>query len=171
MYEVWYRANLLGAWYKATVAFLANEETRAHVIANVIKAALENAGHMDAQAEVREVEAKRLPTIEEIGGSDPDFTGGLSSEEYVRRMRDEREERLYGPPAVEVGPVAFGETPQVRAWRSRTADSDRKCEFCSQTVKQGESIHVRVEEPNRGSKMCHVCYVELVLGRPYISSL
>lgn len=31
---------------------------------------------------------KRLPTIEEIGGSDPDFTGGLESSEYVRRMRD-----------------------------------------------------------------------------------
>ena len=31
---------------------------------------------------------KDLPTIAELGGKYPDFTGGLRSEEYVRRMRD-----------------------------------------------------------------------------------
>ena len=33
-------------------------------------------------------EEKDLPTIAELGGKYPDFTGGLRSEEYVRRMRD-----------------------------------------------------------------------------------
>lgn len=33
-------------------------------------------------------ERKDLPTIAELGGKYPDFTGGLTSEEYVRRMRD-----------------------------------------------------------------------------------
>lgn len=33
-------------------------------------------------------ERKDLPTIAELGGKYPDFTGGLRSEEYVRRMRD-----------------------------------------------------------------------------------
>ncbi len=33
-------------------------------------------------------ERKELPTIAELGGKYPDFTGGLTSEEYVRRMRD-----------------------------------------------------------------------------------
>jgi len=31
---------------------------------------------------------RRLPTIEEIGGSDPDFTGDVDSVTYIRRMRD-----------------------------------------------------------------------------------
>ena len=30
---------------------------------------------------------KQLPTIEEIGGSDPDFTGGLTAEAYIAQMR------------------------------------------------------------------------------------
>ena len=33
-------------------------------------------------------ERDELPTIAELGGKYPDFTGGLTSEEYVRRMRD-----------------------------------------------------------------------------------
>ena len=33
-------------------------------------------------------ERQELPTIAELGGKYPDFTGGLTSEEYVRRMRD-----------------------------------------------------------------------------------
>ena len=36
----------------------------------------------------RDATVEALPTIEELAGSDPNFTGGgLSSEEYVRRMR------------------------------------------------------------------------------------
>lgn len=34
---------------------------------------------------------KGLPSIEQIGGMDPDFTGGLSTEEYIRCMRGGRE--------------------------------------------------------------------------------
>jgi hypothetical protein len=32
-----------------------------------------------------------LPTVDDLAGSDPGFTGGLDSVEYVRRMRDEDE--------------------------------------------------------------------------------
>lgn len=32
---------------------------------------------------------KKLPTLEELAGSDPDFTGGLESVEYLRQLRGE----------------------------------------------------------------------------------
>lgn len=34
------------------------------------------------------MEANRLPTIEEMGGSDPGFTSGLSTKEYLDELRD-----------------------------------------------------------------------------------
>lgn len=37
-------------------------------------------------------ERKALPTIEEISGSDPDLTGGLSTEEYLKRIREDPRE-------------------------------------------------------------------------------
>ena len=37
---------------------------------------------------------KRLPTIDELTGSDPNFTGGLSTELYLREMRGRGPEAL-----------------------------------------------------------------------------
>ncbi|HEV2237559.1 MAG TPA: hypothetical protein VGR57_12925 [Ktedonobacterales bacterium] len=39
-------------------------------------------------AEALAAKEATLPTMEEIGGSIPDFTGGVDSVTYVRRMRD-----------------------------------------------------------------------------------
>lgn len=37
--------------------------------------------------ELRTAARKVLPTIDEMAGSDPDFTGGLSTAEYIRELR------------------------------------------------------------------------------------
>lgn len=37
---------------------------------------------------------KRLPTIEEMTGSDPNFTGGLDTDTYMREMRGRGPEAL-----------------------------------------------------------------------------
>ena len=43
------------------------------------------------RVEVERIRALRpreeLPSIEELSGSDPDFTGGMSTEEYLRSIR------------------------------------------------------------------------------------
>lgn len=40
-----------------------------------------------ASAEVMQEFEPPLPSIESLAGSIPDFTGGLSTEEYLRRLR------------------------------------------------------------------------------------
>jgi hypothetical protein len=51
-----------------------------------------------AEARIKELEARlraalegkdALPQVADLIGLDPDFTGGLSAEEYVRKVRDE----------------------------------------------------------------------------------
>jgi len=37
--------------------------------------------------EARSTPKKAPPTIEEVGGSDPDFTGDLTTEEYIKTIR------------------------------------------------------------------------------------
>lgn len=36
---------------------------------------------------LRERIQKLLPTVEQLAGSDPDFTGGLTTEEYIAEIR------------------------------------------------------------------------------------
>ena len=39
--------------------------------------------------ELEVIDTERLPSVADVSGIAPNFTGGLSSEEYVRRLRDD----------------------------------------------------------------------------------
>lgn len=83
-------AEVEGAWERiADLRGQANEYARLADIAEASRTDLLEQNER-LVAEVKRLRAriqKLLPTVEQLAGSDPDFTGGLTTEEYIAEIR------------------------------------------------------------------------------------